>query len=279
MRSPSSKLYRMDITTTGKGRCRVLLVPGGPGLPPEFYSELIDGLSEITEVVSYEQRGGHPPDSDDYPRSVAGYAEELKEVITSLGREKPVILLGHSFGVPVAIEALLGESGAAGGILLNGFDSGAMLTRGLQKRREELPQEFQSRYSAAKGSGIGDIFPLLAEYFYPRHFFRLPTWPASFTNALAKLNGKIVAHFLGSDFFAPDGAIREWDRSDDLSRIRVPTLIVSGVHDYYGEEEFRRMAGELPAGELWISSEASHTPWVEDPEGFYPVLDRFLGRF
>lgn len=258
----------------------VILVPGGPGLPAGFYRELTERITGFARVVTYEQRGSEPPDSDNYPRSVAAYAEELREVVErQTDIAAPTVLLGHSFGVAVVIESLLSGADAQGAILLNGFDSAQMLSRGLKARRQALPEPFHAAYERMEEKELETLMPLLGEYFYPTHFCRLKSWPASFLDAMGKLNMKLAEHFLGTDLFEPDGEIAGWDRSGDLAEITQPTLVVSGAHDYYLETDLQRMADSLGNGELWISERASHTPWVEDPEQLQQVLKGFLRRF
>lgn len=278
--TPSRVVFYMKVTREGAGTSVVVLVPGGPGLTPDFYRELTEGLGRFVEVATYAQRGSRPSDSDAFPRSMTECAQELGEVVREVeAKEKPVVLLGHSSGAAIVIEALLHGVRAEGALLLNGFDSGRMLARGLQQRRVELPDAFKERYTEAKRQGLEAVMPLLAEYFYPRHFCRAEVWPDSFSGPLAKLNGMFFSHFVGNDLFDPKGVIETWDRSTDLPKITQRTLVVSGRHDYYLPQDLRRLATELGDGELWISEKGSHTPWIEDPEAFYPVLERFLSRF
>ncbi|MFP4408327.1 MAG: alpha/beta fold hydrolase [Spirochaetaceae bacterium] len=258
----------------------VVLVPGGPGLVAPFYRELIEQVGEFGRVLTYEQRGSEPPDSKEFHRSVAAYAQELSEVVErEADSHRPTVLMGHSFGVAVVIEALLSGLPAQGAILLNGFDSAAMLARGLQARRRELPEPFQLAYDGMEEKRLETLMPILAEHFYPNHFCRLERWPDSFLEAMAKLNMELAVHFLGTDLFEPDGEIARWDRSKELYRITQPTLLVSGVYDYYLEEDLNRMTSALGNGEAWISRGGSHTPWVEDPYSFSAAVGRFLSLF
>jgi len=270
----------MTVTRHGEGPLQVLLVPGGPGLLPGFYEELVEGLTAFGRVCTYVQRGTVPADSDEYPRSMEEFAAELAGVLEEIGRDADAtVVFGHSFGAAVAVEALRGGAAFDGAVLSNGFDSGDMLRRGLGDRRQELPPAFQEAYAHADRSNVAELMPLLAEHFYPRHFCRRDPWPESFVAGLGQVNPQLLLHFIGSDLFDPDGVLADWDRSADLGAVTVPSLVVSGTYDYYRLSDSRRIAEALPAGELWVSETASHSPWIEDPDGFYGAVGRFLKKY
>lgn len=249
-------------------------MPGGPGLTPRFYEELVTELSRLCSVVTFS---AFPEPNEQPPRSVEDYARMAIELVEERSSDAgPTVLLGHSFGVAVVIEALLSEIPVEGALLLNGFSSGEMLRRGLKQRREALPPEFHEAYRKIDKSNLQELLPLLAEYFYPRHFCRLERWPDSLLEGMGALDLDLIEHFLGTDFFEIDGVIGEWNRSYDLAGIDQPTLVVSGQDDYCSPEDTLAMAEALGDGEAWISTVASHTPWLEDPEGFYRRVREFL---
>lgn len=269
----------MDVKRYGSGSVQVLLVPGGPGLLPGFYEELVEGLAAFAQVRTYVQRGTTPPDSEEFPRSIKGFADELGGVAEEVsGDADATVVLGHSFGVPVLIEALLSGLSIDGAILSNGFDSTTMMRRGLGDRFSDLPKGFHEAYARIDRTNLAELMPVLAEHFYPKHFCRRDPWPESFLTGLGQINPKVLLHYLGTNLFDPDGVIRDWDRSADVASIRVPSLVISGAYDYFREEDNRRMAEALPSAELWLSETASHSPWIEDPQGFYAATGRFLAR-
>ena len=257
----------------------MLLVPGGPGLLPGFYDELVEGLAASAQVCTYVQRGTTPSDSEEFPRSIGGFGEELVGVVEEIsGEADATVVLGHSFGVLVLIEALLSGLSIDAAILSNGFDSAGMLTRGLGDRFSQLPESFHDAYARIDRTNLAELMPVLGEHFYPRHFCRRDPWPESFVTGLGQVNPQILLHYIGTNLFDPDGVVKDWDRSADLGRITVPSLVISGAYDYYREEDNRRMAEALPNAELRLSETASHSPWIEDPESFYAAVGRFLAR-
>lgn len=269
----------MEFRSYGSGSKQVILVPGGPGLPSGFYQELTEGLSKSAEVVTYEHSGSTDPQSNEFPRTMEEYVDELLSVVEEAGSGgRPQVLLGHSFGVTVAIEAIVTRGVGSAALLLNGFHSSGMLKRGLQARREALPEPFHVAYKKLSRESLTELLPLLGQYFYPRHLCRLDPWPQSFLDNLAGLNLTLAEHWLGSDFFECNGALEPWDRSGELTDVDIPALVVSGRNDYYLESDNRAFSEALPKGELWISESASHTPWVEDGEAFFERVQQFLYR-
>lgn len=269
----------MEIKYTGKGRCRIVLVPGGPGLATSFYRELTALLAEKNEVVTYDQRGSFTRGLEDYPKTIAEYVDELREVVDSTTEaKKPTVLFGHSFGGAVVIDALAGGMKVDGVVLSNAFPSGQMIRQGIDFRRSRLPDDFKNRYAKANGSTVDleEINRLLGEYWFPTHFCRLDPWPDSLVDAVSKLNPHLMELFIGSNFFDAQGSLKDWNREKDLGTITRPVLVISGENDYFRPEDTRKMASQFPKGSVWISDTASHTPWLEDTEQLRAHVQEFV---
>jgi L-proline amide hydrolase len=80
-----------------------------------------------------------------------------------------------------------------------------------------------------------------------------------------------------SEFYAT-GSLRDWDVTDRLGELELPTLILSGRHD----ESTPAVSGALQrgiAGSQWVVFEdSSHVPHVEEPERFLEVVSGFLAQ-
>ncbi|MFP4210468.1 MAG: alpha/beta fold hydrolase [Alkalispirochaeta sp.] len=276
----------MEITEFGNGVPRILLIPGGPGLVPAFYAELTTQLAQNGRVITYTPRGTAPRRPDDFPLTMEEAATELEDIIVGVKESQsgrgsmeaaPLVLLGHSFGSAVAIEYLTTRGNDAlvdAAILVSPFSSGGMIRNGIGERVRDLPQVFHRRY---KGGAIPpeELVPLLGEYWYPNYLCRAP-WPQSFLDAMTRLNPAFMEHFIGENLLDLDGELLSWDRTADLTNVSVPTLIVSGSHDYFRREDLELLRERIPRAELVISETASHSIWLEDPETFYSATDRLL---
>ncbi len=58
----------------------------------------------------------------------------------------------------------------------------------------------------------------------------------------------------------------------------LPVLITVGEHDELTPACAMRMKHALPNAELHVFRNASHMPFYENPEAYYPALTNFLSR-
>jgi proline iminopeptidase len=82
----------------------------------------------------------------------------------------------------------------------------------------------------------------------------------------------------GPNEFLYTGNLKDWNRIPDMPKIRVPVLITVGKYDELGPACALRMKHALPAAQLVVFPNSSHTPFYEEPEAYYAVLLDFLAR-
>lgn len=270
----------MSIDITGSGTPALILVPGGPALPLTFYRELLDGLRQSYSVVTYDMQGVWPQPSEPFPHTVGETADELiaavGEARGELG-EVPLVILGHSFGAVIALEALCRGVEVDAAVLASGFSSGEMIKRDIGERVKGLPAEFHEAYRSLEPSDGEGLMELLTTYWFPRHLVRTD-WPDSYSEALSKMNGAYSAHFLGPNLLEPSGEILNWDRSGDLASVSLPVKLIFGEHDYFMRRDIDAMAAALPDSDAAVLPEASHSQWLETPERFYRELSSFFQK-
>jgi len=243
-------------------------------LPPVFYRELIDGLSHRYRLrfVGFSGTSPEPPTS--YPGTIEEAAEEVLAAIDDDDSPGNTVLLGHSYGGAVAIEALHRGFPADRAILMNTFPSGDFLTREVRERVAAMPEEFHEVYERA-GDDPAEISRLTSEFWFPRHVCRV-SWPESFLSGLQTANVQFMNSVLGPSIFEPVGTVRGWNREADISSLTLPILVIGGAHDYYSPESVNSVYGALPRGTIITVPAASHTPWIEDPQATLDTIVRYI---
>jgi L-proline amide hydrolase len=117
------------------------------------------------------------------------------------------------------------------------------------------------------------------QVFYDRHLCRVPM-PDCVRRSFAQIaEDPTVYHTMnGPSEFHVIGSLKDWDITDRLPTIDVPTLLISGAHD----EATPRIVGEIEQripGARWALFEwSSHMPHVEEPARFRDVVAAFLAE-
>jgi proline iminopeptidase len=111
-----------------------------------------------------------------------------------------------------------------------------------------------------------------------RHVCRLADWPAPVKRSLDDWNMDPYGTMQGPNEFLYTGNLKDWNRLADLPKIAVPTLVTVGENDELTPACALRMKLALPDAELKVFANASHMPFYEQPQSYYPVLLDFLSR-
>jgi proline iminopeptidase len=92
------------------------------------------------------------------------------------------------------------------------------------------------------------------------------------------MNRKFYVTMQGPSEMGASGRLVNWDRFNDLKRILVPTLVISGAHDTMDPAYMARMAKELPHGEL-AATNGGHMAFYDDQPTYFAKLTAFLRKF
>jgi len=82
----------------------------------------------------------------------------------------------------------------------------------------------------------------------------------------------------GPSEFHVIGTIKDWDRTDRLAEIRVPTLIVSGRYDESTPVINEIMHKSIPGSEWVVFEQSSHLAHAEEPELYMQTVLAFLAK-
>jgi len=114
--------------------------------------------------------------------------------------------------------------------------------------------------------------------FYKRHLCRLPRWPDELVYDVDHTNTLVYTTMSGPNDMICTGGIRYWDKTYDLRKIRVPTLVTGGRYDESSPKVVMSIHHGISKSELVIFEKSSHLPMWEERAHYIEVLSRFLSR-
>jgi proline-specific peptidase len=257
----------------------LLVLHGGPGCPHDYLENLATLASDARRVIFYDQLGCGRSDLPDDTSlwTVERFTDEIGIVREALGLER-VHLLGQSCGGMLGIEyAIRQPAGLVSLILADSMPSMILWVQEANRLRAELPpgvNETLLRHEQA-GTTASPEYQAAVEVFYSRHLCRISPKPEFVERAKT---GFIYNYMNGPSEFHVTGVIKDWDRTDRLGDIHVPTLIISGKYDESTPLLNDILHKGIPNSEWLLFEHSSHLPHVEEEEKFMQTVDAFLKR-
>jgi hypothetical protein len=119
---------------------------------------------------------------------------------------------------------------------------------------------------------------LLMEHHYVHHVLRMPSeqWPDPVTRAFDHINPAIYVPLQGPSELGASGKLERWDRTADLARIEVPTLVIGAAYDTMDPSHMEWMAGAVQQGTYLHCPNGSHMAMYDDQSTYMEGLIRFL---
>ena len=274
---------RVWFEVVGAGsRIPLLVLHGGPGFTHE-YCRSLEGLADKRPVVFYDQLGcGHSERPDDPSLwTVERYVAELAEIRRALGLDR-LHILGQSWGTMLATEYMLaaGRTGITSLVLASPCISVSRWVADAERLKAALPPPVME----AIESHERQAFFACPEYaaatlaYYKRHLCRLDPWPVELERAFAGHSAQVYETMWGPAEWSVTGSLANFDRSDHLSEITVPTLLTCGRFDEATPETTGWYAAKMPNSELMVFEESAHMAHLEERDRYLQVVGDFLTR-
>jgi proline iminopeptidase len=280
--------FRVWTKRTGNNpRIKLLLLHGGPGATHEYFAPCDSYLPAAgIEYYYYDQLGSawsdqpHDPDLWTIPR----FVDEVEQVRLALGLDRDnFYLLGHSWGGMLAIEyALEHQDQLKGLVISNMMSSGpaynAYAEDVLMPSMDPEALAEIKRLEATSATDDPRYMELLMQHHYVDHILRLPAeqWPDPVNRSFAAINAEIYVPMQGPSELGAGGVLRTWDRSGDLARIEVPTLVIGARHDTMDPAFMEMMAGRLQNGRYLFCPDGSHMAMYDDQVRYFEGLIDFI---
>jgi proline-specific peptidase len=266
------------------GRLPVLFLHGGPGATHDYLEPLEAMAQKGRRAIFYDQIGCGKSDLPDDPSlwRVETFVDELDAVRDQLGLDR-LHIFGNSWGGMLAMEyALTRPAGVESMIVASSPSSIPQWVDEANRLRAELPDDVQAALTRHEEAGTtaDHEYEEACLVFYKRHVCRLENWPDCVLRSFQFIeeHGVVYQTMNGPSEFHITGPLKDWDITERLGEIRIPTLVITGEFDEATPEINRTVSGAIPGAESVIYPGASHMAHVEDPAGYLSVLDDFLAR-
>ncbi|MEO8251814.1 MAG: proline iminopeptidase-family hydrolase [Chloroflexota bacterium] len=266
---------------------KVLLLHGGPGGTHE-YLEAFDSRFTAAgiEYYHYDQLGAGNSDQPDEPDlwQLDRFVDELEQVRSALGLDRTnFFLFGHSWGGILATEYALHHQEHLKGLVISNmmFDCRAYNRYAEKVLMPAMNQAALAEIKELEARGDTDnprYMALLTEHHYVHHILRMPAaeWPDAVNRSFAHINPAVYVPMQGPSELGMSGTLLDWDRTEDLHRIDVPTLVIGARHDTMDPVHMEAMASRFPHGRYLGCSNGSHLAMWDDAENYVPGLIDFL---
>jgi proline iminopeptidase len=268
-------------------RIKVLLLHGGPGATHE-YLEVFDSYFPAAgiEYYYYDQLGSYYSDQPAEPElwELSRFVGEVEQVRRALGLDAgSFYLYGQSWGGILAIEyALAHQSSLKALVISNMMASNPAYDEYAEKVL--MPAMDQAALAEIKAlEAAGDTanpryMELLTQQHYVHHLLRMPAdqWPDPVNRSFKHMNPDVYVPMQGPSELGVSGKLERWDRTGDLGRITVPTLVIGARHDTMDPKHMEWMAGALGRGRYLYCPNGSHLAMYDDQQVYFEGLVRFI---
>jgi proline iminopeptidase len=266
---------------------KLLWLHGGPGATHEGFEACDSFLPAAgVEYYYYDQLGSHYSDQPDDPDlwELDRFVDEVEQVRLALGLDRSnFVLAGVSWGGLLATEYALHHGDALKGLVISNMMSScpaynAYANDVLMPSMDQAVLAEIKDFEARGDTENPRYMELLLAHHYEHHVCRMPfaEWPEPVARMMNHINPAVYVPMQGPSELGLSGKLEAWDRTEDLARIQVPTLVIGAQHDTMDPEFMADMARRLPNGHHLHCPNGSHLAMYDDQETYFAGLIDFL---
>lgn len=261
----------------------LICLHGGPGAAHNYLLPLAELSKRGITVLFYDQFGsGMSEEPTDLSKFSIEYgAEELEELRKTAFGDK-VFVMGSSFGGQVALQhALKYQKQLRGLITTGGVSNIPFMVKEMNRLKDEMPEQIRTTLKKYEDSQDyqNPEYLRAVELFYKKHLLRLEKWPEEFLTAWESTQQRRVYNIInGPNEFTVTGAMKDWNITDRLHEIKVPTLVLTGKYDEVTSNVAELIHKNIQNSTLVMFENSSHMPMWEEKELYLKIVEEFIKR-
>lgn len=265
----------------GGDKTPIILIHGGPG-STHNYMEMLDSIASTgRKVISYDQLGCGNSYLDGHPElwKADTWIDELIELRKYLNIDE-CYLLGQSWGGMLVIQYMIERKpeGIKGIILSSTLSSASLWAHEQHRLIKLMSKEDQAAIQYAEEHNVWDSkdYLLANDHFMKLHCADIqPSDPECLTRE-KKSGSEPYLYGWGPNEYTPSGTLKDFEYTDRLHEITVPSLIMSGTNDLCTPLVAKTMYDNLNNAKWQLFDGARHMCFAEDNKLYCEVLSKFL---
>lgn len=280
--------YHLWTNTQGEGKIHLLALHGGPGGTHEYWEDTAKQLKKQgldVQVHMYDQLGSWYSDTPDWDDPAVAknietyeyFVDEVEEVRQKLGLDN-FYLIGQSWGgALVQMYAAKYGDHLKGAIISSMVDRIGDYTDHLAQIREKAltPDELAyMKKCEAENNYDNDRYQELVGKLNDQFVDRKK--PAVIAHLTETMSVPLYNAFQGDNEFVITGKLKDWNFTDHLKDIKVPTLVTFGEHETMPMETGKRMAEMIPNAKFVSTPEGGHHHMIDNAPVYYDHLATFI---
>jgi 3-oxoadipate enol-lactonase len=234
-----------------------LLFCNSLGTTLDMWALQLSGLSHSFRVLRYDIRGQGRSDVPPGPYSISQLADDLIALLNQLGIHR-VHFCGLSMG------GMIGMS-----LALRYPDRLSKLILCNTAPKIGTAETWNARIDAVQKGGMAAIVEGVLERWFTRGFREKDPVAIELTRRML-LNSSVEG------YTACCAAVRDMDVREEIGRIRLPVLVISGTHDPVTTPRDGQLLRDTIPGAEYKELPAAHLSNVEAEEAFTMEVSRFL---
>ncbi|HEY7354126.1 MAG TPA: alpha/beta fold hydrolase [Terriglobales bacterium] len=276
-----AELYARDL---GKGPA-VIVLHGGPDFDHRYLLPELDRLSDSFRLIYYDQRGRGQSANGVQPEDVTldsdiGDIEKVREYF----HLDSVVLLGHSWGTVLALEyALRFPQRVSRLVLMNPAPASSADYKELRKEWvEDRPDDMQRRSAIANSVAYKEGDPEAVTAYYRIHFKPALARKADYDKLISRMRasftkqGVLKARAIEARLMTETWSSPDFDLLPQLRNIKVPTLVITGDHEFIPASTAEHIAHAIPAVRLITLKGCGHFSYMECSAAVHEEIDNFF---
>ena len=276
-----AELYAREV---GHGKDMIVL-HGGPDFDHSYLLPELDLLSNSYKLIYYDQRGRGRSAEGVQPEDVT-LGSDIADIdkVRNYFKLDSMILLGHSWGTVLALEyALRYPKRVSHMILMNPAPASAEDYTQLRKEwLEKRPDDMERRKAIAASTAFKEGDPDAVTAYYRIHFKPALARPEDYKKIIARMRasftkaGVLKARAVEDRLMRGSWLLPDYDLLPRLKSLRIPTLVISGDHEFIPAATAEHIAHAIPNARMVTLKGCGHFSYLECPVAVREQIDIFF---